>query len=196
MVDVGAMDETSDVLSTPKARFAGNVAVSGSRGGRDCNPLVLEAAGAKLHGRFIGFDDRRAYFENDLGASIEFGETFERDLCRRWDNHAEAVGLDLPPHPLRARKATGASETELALTTEGITTVLWASGFRPAFGWIDIAVFDDLGFPRTRRGVTEIPGLSFVGLPWLHTRKSPLLLGVGDDAAHVASAVTAHLETT
>lgn len=196
MVDVGAMDETSDVLPSPKARFAGNVAVSGSRGGRDCNPLVLEAAGATLHGRFVGFDGDRALFEGDLDASLEFGTTFERDLCRRWDDYAEAAGLDLPHHPLRVRKANHTSETEIALKREGITTILWAGGFRPAFGWVDIDVFDGLGFPRARRGVTDIPGLGFVGLPWLHTRKSPLLLGVGEDAAHVAGAVAAHLSTT
>ena len=195
MVDVGAMDETIDVLPTPKARVAGNVAVSGSRGGRDCNPLVLEAAGATLHGRFLGFDGGRALFEDDLDASIEFGTKFERDLCRRWDDYAEAAGLDLPRHRLRARKATHAASTELTLKREGITTLLRAGGYRPAFGWIDIAVFDEMGFPRARRGVTEIPGLGFVGLPWLHTRKSPLLLGVGDDAAHVAAAVEAHLNT-
>lgn len=194
MVDIGAMDETSDVLPTPKARLAGNVAVSGSRGGRDCNPLVLEAAGAKLHGRFVGLDGRRVLFEDDLDASIEFGATFERDLCRRCDDYADVVGLDLPQHPLRTRKAP-TPETEVTLKRAGINTVLWAGGFRPAFGWIDIAVFDDMGFPRARRGVTEIPGLAFVGLPWLHTRKSPLLLGVGEDAAHVAEAITAHLET-
>lgn len=193
MVDVGAMDETSDVLPSAKARLAGNVAVSGSQGGRDCNPLVLEEAGAKLHGRFVGFDGSRAIFNDDLDANIEFGTTFERDLCERCDRYAEAAGLDLPHEPLRARKATDAAETELALKHEGIDTVLWAGGFRPAFGWIDTGVFDDLGFPRTRRGVTDIPGLGFVGLPWLHKRKSPLLLGVGEDAEHVAGAVAAHL---
>jgi putative flavoprotein involved in K+ transport len=97
---------------------------------------------------------------------------------------------------LRVRKATPTAETEIDLEREGINTVLWAGGFRPAFGWINIAVFDTIGFPRTRRGVTEVPGLVFVGLPWLHTRKSPLLLGVGEDASHVAAEVAAHLETT
>ena len=196
MVDVGAMDETSEVLPTPKARFAGNVAVSGSQGGRDCNPLVLKAAGAELHGRFLGFDGGRARFEDDLDANIEFGRKFERDLCRRWDEYAQAAGLSLPDHPLRPWDATHGGDTEISLTGEGITTVLWAGGFRPDFEWIDLAVLDDMGFPRARRGVTEIPGLGFVGLPWLHTRKSPLLLGVGEDAAHIAGAVAAHLETT
>ena len=88
-----------------------------------------------------------------------------------------------------------AGQTEIPLKREGVTTVLWAGGFRPDFGWIDIAVFDEMGFPRGRRGVTDVRGLGFVGLPWLHKRKSPLLLGVGEDAAHVATAVAAYLET-
>jgi putative flavoprotein involved in K+ transport len=193
MVDVGAMDETRDVLPSPKSRVAGNVAVSGSNGGRDCNPLVLEAAGVELHGRLAGFDGDRALFGDDLASSIDFGLTFERDLCRRWDNYAEAAGLSLPDHPLRVWKPSGDVGREISLKQEGITTVLWAGGFRPDFGWIDVAVFDELGFPRAERGVTSVPGLCFVGLPWLHTRKSPLLLGVGEDAAHVADAVAAHL---
>jgi putative flavoprotein involved in K+ transport len=194
MVDIGAMDETRDALPTPRARLAGNVAVSGSRGGRDCNALVLEEAGAELHGRFVGFDGGRALFEDDLEASIEFSTAFERDLCRRFDEYAEASGLELPEHPLRERRQPSRpAATELALEREGITSVLWAGGFRPAFSWIDLPVFDELGFPHARQGVTEVAGLAFVGLPWLHTRKSPLLLGVGDDAAYVADAIAAHL---
>ena len=195
MVDVGAMDETIDVLPRPRARLAGNVAVSGSNGGRDCSPLVLEAAGAELHGRFVGFDGSRALFEDDLDEGIAFGLTFERDLCKRWDDWADAAGLDLPEHPPGERAHSDAS-TELELARQGIETVLFAGGFRPAFSWLDLPVFDELGFPRAERGVTEVPGLCFVGLPWLHTRKSPLLLGVGGDAEHVAVAVATHLETS
>src|SRR5262245_54349870 len=115
MVDVGAMDETIDVLPGPRARLAGNVAVSGSAGGRDCSPLVLEAAGAELHGRFVGLDGGRALFEADLADGIGFGLTFERELCHRWDDWANGAGLDLPEHPLRERPPTGAATTELAL---------------------------------------------------------------------------------
>jgi putative flavoprotein involved in K+ transport len=195
MVDVGAMDETIDVLPRPRARLAGNVAVSGSDGGRDCSPLVLEAAGVELHGRFLGFDAGHALFEDDLEEGIDFGLKFERDLCKRWDDWADAAELDLPEHTLRERIRSDAA-TGLALAREGVRTVLFAGGFRPAFSWIQLHVFDELGFPRAERGVTEMPGLGFVGLPWLHTRKSPLLLGVGGDAEHVAGAIARHLETS
>ena len=197
MVDVGASDETPEVLPTPAARAAGNVAVSGSRGGRDCNPLVLERAGARLYGRLEGFDAGRAVFAPTLEDGLEFGRTFERNLARRCDEWAAATGLELPPAvPEAERPPRRHDPTELALDREGVTTVLWAGGFRPAFSWIDLPIFDELGFPRAARGVTDIPGLAFVGLPWLHKRKSPLLLGVGDDAAHVATAIAQHLETT
>ncbi len=194
LVDVGATDETVEVLPTPAARVAGNIVVSGSHGGRDCSALVLERAGARLYGRFQGFETGRAIFAPDLEDSLEFGRTFERKLSRRCDEWAEAEGLELPrllaelERPVRDH-----DPTELALDREGVTTIMWAGGFRPSFSWIDLPIFDDLGFPRAVRGVTEVPGLAFVGLPWLHTRKSPLLLGVGEDAGHVAQSVARHL---
>ena len=195
IVDTGVADDTPDVLPSPAARVGGNVVVSGSRGGRDCNALVLERAGARLYGRFEGFDSGRAVFAGDLEDNLEFGRTFERTLARRCDEWAEVGGLDLPPAaPEPERPPREHDPTELALAQEGVATVLWAGGFRPAFSWVDVPIFDELGFPRAVQGVTEVPGLAFIGLPWLHTRKSPLLLGVGEDAGHVAGAIAAHLD--
>jgi putative flavoprotein involved in K+ transport len=195
IVDTGAADDPPDVLPTPAARVAGNVVVSGSRGGRDCSALVLERAGAQLYGRFEGFRSGRAAFASDLDASLEFARTWEATLARRCDAWAEATGMELPPaRPEAARPHRDHDPTELELGREGVTTVLWAGGFRPAFSWIDLPIFDELGFPLASRGVSDVPGLGFVGLPWLHTRKSPLLLGVGDDAGHVAEAIAAHLD--
>ena len=194
LVDVGMMDDSVHALPSPAARLAGNVTVSGAHGGVDCNPLLLETAGAHLHGRLTGFQDGRALFADDLSKSLESGLSFERDLRQRFDDYALDAGLDLPPHiPVEQKPHEPPNSSELSLEAEGITTVMWATGFRPAFGWIDIPVFDELGFPRADRGVTDVPGLTFVGLPWLHTRRSPLLLGVGDDAGYVAQAVAAAL---
>ena len=68
------------------------------------------------------------------------------------------------------------------MASSGITSILWATGFRPDLSWIDLPLTDEQGWPKHRRGVTEFPGLYFVGLHWLHKRKSSLLLGVGEDA--------------
>jgi putative flavoprotein involved in K+ transport len=72
--------------------------------------------------------------------------------------------------------------------------VLWATGYRPDFGWIDVPLFDEHGWPVQERGVTASRGLYFVGVHWLHKRKSSLFLGVGEDAEHVVSHLdAAHL---
>ena len=194
MVDVGVAEETPEVLPTPAARVSGNVVVSGSRGGRDCSALVLELAGARLYGRFEGFRAGRAVFAADLEDSLEFGRTFEANLSKRCDEWVDATGTELPPAaPGAERPGRDHDSTELALDREGVKSVLWAGGFRPAFSWIELPILDELGFPRATRGVSEVPGLAFVGLPWLYKRKSPLLLGVADDAAHVADAVATQL---
>ncbi len=62
-----------------------------------------------------------------------------------------------------------------------------AKPLRAALIWIDLPLFDAQGWPVHERGVTAFPGLAFVGLHWLHKRKSALLMGVGEDAEHVVS---------
>jgi putative flavoprotein involved in K+ transport len=68
-------------------------------------------------------------------------------------------------------------------------SVVWATGFRPHFGWIDAPVLDGRGAPAHRRGVSVAPGLYFLGLSWLHTRGSALLGWVGRDAEHLAAVI-------
>ena len=110
-------------------------------------------------------------------------------LVQRVEEHVQANGLDVPPHEPQPPSSIPEPPRELDLRGEGIGTVLWANGFRPDFSWIEPAVVDDMGWPLQRRGVAELPGLYFVGLHWLHKRKSALLFGVGEDAEHVASVV-------
>ena len=72
-----------------------------------------------------------------------------------------------------------------------VDAVVWATGFRPDYSWIDLPVLDDDGRLRHRRGVTDVPGLYFVGLTWQHTRGSALLGWVKDDAAYIAERMAA-----
>jgi putative flavoprotein involved in K+ transport len=77
----------------------------------------------------------------------------------------------------------------LDLQSAGISTIIWASGYKLDFGWVQIPFFDEAGYPVHQRGVTAFPGLYFLGLPWLYKMKSALLYGVGEDAAFIASAI-------
>jgi putative flavoprotein involved in K+ transport len=68
-------------------------------------------------------------------------------------------------------------------------TVIWATGFRPDYSWIELPVFDETGRARHRRGVSDEPGLYFLGLTWQHTRGSALLGWVKDDAEFIAARI-------
>jgi putative flavoprotein involved in K+ transport len=76
-------------------------------------------------------------------------------------------------------------------TTLDVRTVIWATGFRLDHSWIDVPVFDTQGAVEHKRGVTESPGLYFIGLPWQHTRGSALLGFVKDDAEYLAQRIGA-----
>jgi len=90
------------------------------------------------------------------------------------------------PEP-EEEKADFPTITELDLRKAGVKTVIWANGFRPDHSWIEGVEVDEQGWPIQKRGVAAVPGLYFVGLHWLHKRKSALFLGVGEDAEYVAA---------
>jgi putative flavoprotein involved in K+ transport len=187
LVDTGFTDQTVDTLPSPAARLACNPPVSGNDGGHDCHPRWLEARGAILLGRLLDVRDHTVVVAPDLEESLAFGEHVRMDLLAMIDGYIAEHGLDSPEDepsdpPPRIRPIE-----ELDLREAGITTILWSNGYRPAFHWIDVALFDEYGWPIQDRGVTACPGLYFVGLHWLHKRKSSLLFGVGEDAEHVVS---------
>ena len=69
--------------------------------------------------------------------------------------------------------------------------VIWATGYRPDYSWIDLPIFDSDGRLRHRRGVTDVPGLYFLGLTWQHTRGSALIGWVKEDAEFIAERIAA-----
>jgi putative flavoprotein involved in K+ transport len=79
--------------------------------------------------------------------------------------------------------------TELNLRDESVTAIVWATGFRRDFSWVHLPIMDEFEYPVQSRGVSEVPGLYFVGLHWLHKLKSGLFLGVGEDAEYVVDRI-------
>jgi putative flavoprotein involved in K+ transport len=77
-----------------------------------------------------------------------------------------------------------------------VASIVWATGFRPDFSWIDAPVFGDDGFPGHHRGVTAIPGLYFLGLRFQHRLNSSLIGGVGEDARFIADSIAARYGST
>lgn len=92
----------------------------------------------------------------------------------------------------RATEATGATVSFADGTDVTVGGVVWATGFRLDHSFVELPVFDDRGAVAHERGVTAVPGLCFLGLPWQHTRGSALLGWVKDDAQHIAGAIEDH----
>jgi putative flavoprotein involved in K+ transport len=192
MVEIGLMDETADKLPSPQARLACNPALSGNEGGYDCNPLTLARDGARLVGRVEGVEDGRLLFGGDLAENLQKGREFSAQIVGRIDAHVEASRNDVPAPDPPDEVPDPPGEPLRELDVAELGSIVWATGYRPDYGWIELPLFDALGWPAQERGVTEVPGLYFVGLHWLWKRKSALFLGVGEDAEHVVDHLVAN----
>ena len=103
------------------------------------------------------------------------------------DTFAERAGIEVTDDDRLWPEYDPPEVAELDLVRAGISTVLWTTGYAPDYGWLDLPILDEFGVPRHVRGVSEVPGLSFIGLLWQHNNGSANLLGVAVDAAYLAS---------
>jgi putative flavoprotein involved in K+ transport len=191
--EVGVTVPQVGELPSPAARFACNPQLSGHRGGHDVSLRTLAARGVRLLGRFEGADGTQARFAADLNQNVRFGDEFFEDRYRRrFDAFVERTGEHLPPDDRdQARPPEPAFDetTALGLRDEGVSTVIWTSGYRPAFSWVQLPILDEFGLPRQTGGRTDVPGLSFVGLPWLVDLGSANLIGLVRDAETLAGRI-------
>ena len=185
---VGAELPSVDELPDPRARFACNPHLSGHGGGHDTDLRRFAARGMRLVGRFEVAEAHRARFRADLAANLAFADAFfdERfkELCERF---AERAGLGLPPDDRVQFELDVPEVTYLDLRAEGISTVLWTTGYVPDYGWLDLPVLNELGVPRQVRGISDIPGLTFLGLLWQRNQASANFVGVAADADYLAA---------
>lgn len=179
----------ADQLPSPAARFMCNPLISGNGGGHSIHLRDVGRRGVRLHGRFEGSDDGALVFSDDLPERLALVEAgFTARLGRMADAYIAAAGIDAPSaEPMPADDWLPAeSGARLNLDAEGVTSVIWCTGYGLDFGFLDVPVLDEWNYPRQSRGVTEVPGLYAVGLPWLTKHLSATLSVVGDDAEFVA----------
>ena len=171
------------------------IAVSGAYGGRTIDFRRLAHAGITLLGRAEHYADDVMRFAPDLAQNIARGDADYLSVLDEADAYAAQQGLDLPEEP-EARRIDPDPPCmtdpilELNLAQAGIGTIVWATGYGFDFGWIKMDAFDHTGRPNHHDGVSTVPGLYFLGLPWLRNRSSSFIWGVWRDAAVLA----AHIE--
>jgi putative flavoprotein involved in K+ transport len=191
-LETGFFDQRPDDLPSPAARLAANVTVSGAGGGHDLDARILRSRGATLAGRFDGCDGARIRFADDLAASIAWGDDRYREFVHMASELCAARGM---PDPALPEPEPFEAVSPASIDVGSLGAVVFSGGFRPDYSWIDVpGICDEMGFPAHHDGAsTALPGLFFVGVHFLRTRKSSLLCGVGEDAAVVAHGVAAHV---
>ncbi len=194
----GLNDERYDeVENLRRARNLSSFQLAGYADRRDVDLNALTSLGVKLVGRLAGVQDGKAQFSGSLRNLCELADLKLNRLLKAIDEWAQENGvrgeLD-PPHRPEPTRVDVSPPLGLDLARSGIRTLVWATGFRPDYSWLDIPVFDYKGNIRHDGGVvTEAPGLYVMGLPFLRRRKSSLLDGVGDDARDLSAHLAAYL---
>jgi len=183
LTETGFADRTLADLPSPAARLLGNPQASGHGGGHDLHYRTLKELGVELVGRFEGVDDSKVHF-GEFDAAVAGGDALAAVLKKWIDALCEKRGLAIPwelppPMHLDARR-------ELDLDREGVGVVIWTTGFRPAYDWVHLPVFDDMGFPVQTDGRSAVSGLYFMGVHFQRKSRSATLYGVQEDAQLVA----------
>jgi putative flavoprotein involved in K+ transport len=172
------------------------IAVSGAHGGHTVDFRKLAARGITLLGRAGPFKDGVMHCADDLARNIAQGDAHYLSVLDAADAYVAKNGLDLPEEP-EARRIDANPDCvtdpilQLNLAEAGITAIVWATGFAVDFGWLKADTFDARGIPLHERGVSKVPGLYFLGLPWLSRRASPFIWGVWHDAEYLAGHIAA-----
>lgn len=192
----GLNDERYDeVENLTRARSLPSFQLAGYADRRNVDLNALASLGVKLVGRLAGIRDGKAQFSGSLRNVCELADLKLNRLLKRIDEWAAENGVrGDPPHRPEPTRVEASPPLGLDFDRAGIGTIIWATGFRPDYSWLEVPVLDRKGNIRHQGGVvSEAPGLYLLGLTFLRRRKSSLIDGVGDDARDLSAHLAAHL---
>jgi putative flavoprotein involved in K+ transport len=160
---------------------------------------ALAALGVEFVGRLAMVRDGRALFSGGMRNVLSLADLKLNRLLDTFDEWALTSGRDdefPPPERFEATGVPAAARLQLDLSRGEIKTVLWATGFRPDYSWLDVPVLDEKGRLRHAGGVvTGSPGLYALALPLLRRRRSTFICGIEDDARAVTGDLASYLGT-
>jgi putative flavoprotein involved in K+ transport len=168
--------------------------ITGAYGGHTIDFREFASQGVTLVGRLQSIRGQVLHFAGDLADSLTRGDAAYFSFLDRVDAYAALHGMNLPLEPgARLNHPDPPCVTEpvrrLDMNSADLGSIIWATGYVYDYSWIDLPVLDASGAPIHERGVAPLPGIYFLGLPWLSKMNSSFLSGVGDDAARLADII-------
>src|SRR5579883_1298395 len=173
-----------------KARTNTNHYVTGRGGGREIDLRQFALEGMRLHGRLKTISGGKLEFQPNLKQHLEQADAVAENIKRSIDAFIDKNGIDAPVE-VPYKPIWEPQQEALAIDYEAarIAAVIWSTGYNADFSWVEIPVFDGKGYPGHDRGVTTVPGLYFLGLPWLYTWGSGRFSGIARDATYLADTI-------
>jgi len=187
-------DEIDDI---GRARNVPSLQLAGSDDRRTLDLNSLTAVGVKLVGRLAGINDGKALFSGSLRNQCALADLKMNRLLDTIDEWAAAHGMDSEVSPKQRFAPTEVEASPplgIDLERGRIRTIIWATGFRPDYSWLDVPVLDRKGRVRHDGGVVDAPGMYLMGIPFLRRRKSSLIDGAGDDARDLSAHLASYLD--
>jgi len=188
-------DEVDDLM---RARRLPSPQLVGTPERRTLDLNSLTAAGVELVGRLAGVRDGQALFSGGLRNQFALADLKMNRLLTTFDDWSQVHGrdgdVDLPER-LEPTRAPSSSRLNLDLRKGEVRSIIWATGFRPDYSWLDVPVVDHKGYLRHDGGVVDAPGLYVLGLPVLRRRKSSFIHGADDDARELVDHLVTYLST-
>ena len=197
----GVLDERYDEIDdVTRARRVPSLQLAGTPDRSRLDLNALTELGVTLVGRFAGLVDGKAKFAGSLRNMCAMSDLKMGRLLETIDAWARDHGLDgavEPPHRLPPTRVADDPPLIMDLARSNVRTIIWCTGYRPDYTWLEVPVLDHKGMIRHDGGITASPGLYLMGAPFMRRRKSTLIDGAGDDArelcAHLASFIDARV---
>ncbi|MDA1089562.1 MAG: NAD(P)-binding domain-containing protein [Proteobacteria bacterium] len=187
-------DEIEDIV---RARKVPSFQLVGSPQRETLDFNALTDIGVNLIGRFAGIRDGKGQFSGSLCNQCAMSDLKMNRLLGAFDEWATENGLDdevEAPHRLPPTEVATLPPLSMDLSDGGIRTILWATGYRPDYSWLEVPVFDRKGRVRHDGGVVvDHPGMYLMGMQFLRRRKSALIDGAGDDARDLSDHLVSYL---
>jgi putative flavoprotein involved in K+ transport len=198
MDTAGVLDESYDTIDDiVRVRNLPSLQLAGYPDRRMIDLNSLRSVGVKLVGRLAGINAGKAQFSGSLRNVCALADLKMNRLLNSIDEWlAENPVSDVidPPHRFDATEIEESPPLLLDFARSGVKTIIWATGFRPNYSWLDVPVLDRKGMIEHDGGVvTSAPGMYLIGMPFLRRRKSTLIDGVGDDARDLSTHLAAYL---
>jgi putative flavoprotein involved in K+ transport len=198
MEAAGVLDERYDeVDDIVRARRVPSMQLAGSPERTTFDLNALTGIGVQLVGKFAAVNGTRAQFSGSLRNKCDLADLKLGRLLDTIDEWALTAGIDddvPPPHRFAPTAVPEPPRLDLDLARGEIRTIIWATGFRPDYSWLDVDVLDAKSMVRHDGGVVvDAPGMYVIGMPFLRRRKSSFIDGACDDAQDLAHHLAAFL---